>query len=81
MFFTVIPYYISPAVWLVAKKLFAGRLFEFPDNISRESVGVGRLRFAGYYSGDLPVSDRGILSGGALSYSGIGTDRIRERPL
>ena len=69
MFLAIFVYYNSAGIWFVAYNIFAGKLFVFFNDISRESVRINRERIFTFNTCNLPVAYCGILSVGSFSYS------------
>ena len=70
----VILQYLRAGVRLVAQHLVAGLFLKLVDQLIREAVREGGQRLGAYHTGDLPVTNGGILAHALLLQAGKGAD-------
>ena len=71
---TVVFQHLRAGVGLVAQHLVAGLFLELMNEFVREAVREGRQRLGADHTGDLPVTNGGILAHALLLQAGKGTN-------
>ncbi len=73
MFLTIIPYYISTGIWLIAQNPSSSSLRELIKHLTWESLRICRKRSLRYNARNLPVANGSILPHRLLCEPSIGT--------